>query len=206
MPSALAHSASSLVVTTWSMSRISGMPRWRPAAFISSRRISAFLAVQGVTATFTMRLGSSPRALAKYVLIVGPCMPIGLFADEMCGRISGWNVSHQRTQAGQQLVNCGSGAVFFVTRSMSSLASSMIVRSAAKFVSSTKSAPSLRSSATILPSTKLPSGRPKASPSAARTEGDVEKITIFSGSAMQSFTAAHSLRMRIESTGQTAAH
>lgn len=65
MPASFAHSASSLVVMTLSISRNSAIPNFCPAAFISSRRISNFFAVQGVKATLTIFLGSMPIFCAK---------------------------------------------------------------------------------------------------------------------------------------------
>ena len=109
----------------------------KPESSISGRRISNFLAVQGVSATLKIFAGSSPLRCAKYVLIVGPCMPMGLFADDTFGSISGYHVSQNFTHAGQQLVNCGSGRSAVVTRRTNSAASSMIVKSAPKHVSST---------------------------------------------------------------------
>ena len=57
------------------------------------------------------------------------------------------------------------------TLSSNSLASSMIVKSAEKFVSNTLSKPNLRIAAAILPSTPVPIGRPNSSPRPALTEG-----------------------------------
>ncbi len=89
MPSSFAHAMSSLVVMHRSMSRREGSFQKAAELFISSLRISNFFAVQGVRQTLTIFLGSMPRFLAYQVLIVGPCMPMGLFADERCGRSSG---------------------------------------------------------------------------------------------------------------------
>ena len=52
---------------------------------------------------------------------------------------------------------------------MSSVPSSMMVRSAPKSVSNTLSKPRRRSAAAILPVTLVPMGRPNSSPKAART-------------------------------------
>ena len=136
IPSSFAQRASSLVVMTLSMSRISGFPRYLPAAFISLLLISIFFAVHGVKATLMIFSGSRPILEAKYVLIVGPCIPIGLFAEERFGIISGIYVSTYLTHAGQQEVNWGRIPPFCIL-SRSSLASSQIVRSAEKLVSST---------------------------------------------------------------------
>ena len=59
------------------------------------------------------------------------------------------------------------------SRESSSIPSSMMVRSAVKFVSKILSNPSRRNAAYILPVTSVPAGRPKHSPSAARTAGAV---------------------------------
>ena len=110
------------------------------------------------------------------------------------------------TQAGQQDVNCGRGALFPVTLERSSEASSRMVMSAAKSVSSTMSAPRARRRATIFPSEKVPGAAPKPSPRATRTEGEVETMTIFSGSWMAVFSRETSFFSVMESTGHTFAH
>ena len=58
----------------------------------------------------------------------------------------------------------------------------MMVRSAAKSVSNTRSKPSIRSAVTILPVLTEPGGRPKASPIATRTAGAVWTTTVLAGS------------------------
>jgi hypothetical protein len=116
---------------------MSEMPISFEASHISSLRISNFFAVHGVTATFTMRFGSIPVFFAKYDLTVGPCIPIGDFALEMWGVRAGKKVSTNFTQAGQQLVNWGNGLVLLTILSTNSEASSVMVKSAAKLVSST---------------------------------------------------------------------
>ena len=94
----------------------------------------------------------------------------------------------------------------FFTRSISSLASSMMVRSAAKSVSNTLSKPSLRSAATILPSQGEPIGRPNSSPIAARTAGAVWTSTTLSGSDSASNTSAVLSFSRSAPVGQTLMH
>ena len=77
----------------------------------------------------------------------------------------------------------------FFTRCTNSVASSIMVKSAAVSVSNTALKPRRRKAATILPSTLVPMGRPKHSPNVARTLGAVCTTTYFSGS----FRAAHTL-------------
>ena len=62
---------------------------------------------------------------------------MGLLAEEIFGINSGWNVSTYLTQAGQQLVNCGSGALPVVMRRINSEPSSRIVKSAENVTSNT---------------------------------------------------------------------
>jgi len=62
---------------------------------------------------------------------------IQLRAEEIWDTYSGKNVSQNFTHAGQQLVNCGNGPVPCNLRSNSSFASSMMVKSAPKLVSTT---------------------------------------------------------------------
>ena len=69
--------------------RISSILRSFPASHNSSLAISAFFAVQGVTATEIIFSGSICFLWAKYVLITAPCIPIGLFAEERCFVLSG---------------------------------------------------------------------------------------------------------------------
>ena len=58
-------------------------------SFISGLSISNFLAVHGVIVTFTILLGSIFAFLAKYVLIVTPCIEIGLLAVDKLFNNSG---------------------------------------------------------------------------------------------------------------------
>ena len=67
----------------------------------------------------------------------------------------------------------------FFIRFRSSVASSIIVRSAAKFVSNTFLKPRRRNAATIFPVTSDPTGISNSSPSAARTAGAVCTTTYF---------------------------
>ena len=69
----------------------------------------------------------------------------------------------------------------FFTRCTNSVASSIMVKSAAVSVSNTSSKPRRRRAATILPSTLVPMGRPKHSPKVARTLGAVCTTTCFVG-------------------------
>ena len=82
-------------------------------------------------------------------------------------------------QAGQQLVNIGK-SLFSVSQFKNSVASSIIVRSAAKFVSNTYLNPKALSAATILPVDIEPASNPKSSPIATRTAGATRTTTIFS--------------------------
>ena len=77
--------------------------------------------------------------------------------------MSGWKCSMNLIQPGEQLVNCGRATCSpstsaFLSRASSSVPSSMIVRSAVKFVSNTASKPRRRRAATILPVTSVPGG------------------------------------------------
>ena len=97
------------------------------------------------------------------------------------GMKSGWKVSQYFTQPGQQLVIRGSVPPDWTLR-RNSVASSMMVRSAAKSVSNTPSKPSRRRAAASFPSTFVPMGRLNISPSPARTLGAVCTTTCFWGS------------------------
>ena len=84
-------------------------------------------------------------------------------------------------QPGEHDVICGSTPPS-VTRLISSLPSSIMVRSAVKSVSKTLSKPSILSAVTIFPVTRLPAGMPNSSPMAARTAGAVCTTTCLVGS------------------------
>ncbi len=112
---------------------------------------------------------------------------------------------------GEQLVKSGRGTGCpstraFFSRVRSSVPSSMIVRSAVKFVSNTLSNPIWRSAVTIFPVTSVPAGMPKHSPSAARMAGAVCTSTVFFGSSIAAQTLSISSASLIAPTGQTAAH
>ena len=94
----------------------------------------------------------------------------------------------------------------FWMRSMSSCASSMMVMSAPKLVSNTLSKPSRRREAAIFPSTSVPMGRPKHSPSAARTAGAVCAMTTLSGSLSASHTFSEWVLLAQRAVGQTLTH
>ena len=83
------------------------------------------------------------------------------------------------TQPGQQDVRIGSSPFPF-SLSTNSFASSIIVRSAAKFVSNTLSNPSLLKAVTIFPSTLVPTSIPNISPRATLTAGATCTITCLS--------------------------
>ena len=90
----------------------------------------------------------------------------------------------------------------FFTRSTNSVASSMIVKSAPVSVSNTLSKPRRRSAATILPSTFVPMGMPKHSPSVARMDGAGCTTTCFDGS----FSAAQTLSVSSRSVSAPVGH
>ena len=72
--------------------------------------------------------------------------------------------------AGQQLVNIGR-FLFSLNLFINSAASSIIVRSAPKFVSNTYLNPKAFNAATILPVDIVPASNPNSSPIATLTEG-----------------------------------
>ena len=106
------------------------------------RRTSSFFAVHGMSATEKSFAGSMPLRSANHVFTTAPNIIMGLFAVDRCGSASRRATFACLTHAGQQLVNIGhtmpfsSGVRSARTRS-SSVASSMMVRSAAKQVSNT---------------------------------------------------------------------
>ena len=85
-------------------------------------------------------------------------------------------------------MNIGSGLPVLM-RLISSLASSMIVRSAVTSMLNTASGPSLRIAATILPSTLVPTGMSNASPSVALIDGAVKNTTFLDGSESAAHTS-----------------
>ena len=103
---------------------------------------------------------------------------IGDFAEEGMSRRSGKLCSKKFTHAGQHEVSRGnftvlSPALYLVSLSSSSEASSIIVRSAAKSVSNTLLNPSFLRAATSFPVTRVPAGYPNSSPKAVLTAGAV---------------------------------
>ena len=81
--------------------------------------------------------------------------------------------------AGQQLVNIGR-FLFSLNLFINSAASSIIVRSAPKFVSNTYLNPKDFNAATILPVDIVPASNPNSSPIATLTEGATWTTTVFS--------------------------
>jgi len=73
---------------------------------------------------------------------------------------------------------------------MSSVPSSMMVRSAVKLVSKTLSKPARRKAVFISKVTGVPGSRPKSSPMAARGAGAVWMTTCLSGSSIAAHTAS----------------
>ena len=92
------------------------------------------------------------------------------------------------------------------SRSINSVASSMMVMSAAKSVSYTPSKPSRRRAAAILPSTLVPTGIPKDSPRVARTLGAVWMMTCFWGLSMAAHTSSVSTTVVMAPVGQATMH
>ena len=78
-----------------------------------------------------------------------------------------------------------------------------MVRSAAKFVSKTRSKPSLLTAASIFPVTSVPGGYPNSSPRAARTAGASWTTTNFVGSERAFHTSSTLDFSVIAPTGQT---
>ncbi len=108
------------------------------------------------------------------------------------------------TQPGEQEVIIGAG-VWVMTRVTNSLASSVIVKSAAKSVSKTFWKPKRLRAATIFPSAFVPILSPNSSPKAARTAGAVSAIMI-----LPSLRALSNLSISLCSikapVGQTSVH
>ena len=86
-------------------------------------------------------------------------------------------------------MNMGSVPPLF-TLSTSSVASSIIVRSAVISILKHCTLPSCFIAVTILPSTLVPTGRPNASPRVARTEGAVKNTTFLVSSTIAPHTSA----------------
>ena len=108
----------------------------------SGRRISAFLAVQGMTETTASLLPSGRLpGRACHARITAPSICWGERQVEMWGAKRGQFSSQYFTQAGQQLVSRGSFSPA-VRRVRNSSASSTTVRSALYTVSYTRSKPS----------------------------------------------------------------
>src|SRR5690606_19971508 len=136
----------------------------------------------------------------------------------MCGdlQVDRWSSSSGHAcstyfiHPGLQLVIIGSTACFplsaAVSLSSSSLPSSIIVRSAAKFVSNTSSNPSSLSAVAILPVTSVPGSSPHSSPRSALTAGAVLTISLFLLSKRAFQTASVESFSCIAPTGQTVVH
>ena len=108
-------------------------------------------------------------------------------------------------QPGQHEVNIGK-VFFFVILSISSFASSIIVRSAVTSILNTLSTPRRRIAATILPSTFVPIGILKLSPKVARIDGAVKKITFLLGSEIAFQTSSILLFSFNAPTGHATIH
>ena len=121
------------------------------------------------------------------------------------GISSGKLCSTYLIQPGEQDVNIGSTPPFLM-RLSSSVASSMMVRSAPKSVSNTLSKPRRLRAWVILPVTRVPIGMPNSSPSATRTAGAGCTTTNFSGSESASQTLSVSSFSRSAPTGQATTH
>ena len=118
------------------MERSTSLPA--SASFTASTAHSYFLAVQGMTETQKIFLGSTPIFSAKYVFVTAPNICWGLFAVERFFASSGCFIFTYLTQPGQQEVNMGMGySPGWVILWMNSLPSSIMVRSAEKLVSNT---------------------------------------------------------------------
>ena len=89
---------------------------------------------------------------------------------------------------------------------MSSVPSSMIVRSAVKLVSNTLSKPARRRAVFISNVTGVPGSRPNSSPMAERGAGAVWMTTCVSGSSMAAHTASVSSLAYRAPTGQRLTH
>ncbi|OPZ47340.1 MAG: hypothetical protein BWY92_01808 [Firmicutes bacterium ADurb.BinA052] len=93
-----------------------------------------------------------------------------------------------------------------VSRCRSSCPSSIMVRSAVKSVSNTRSKPSLLSAATIFPVTTEPAGKSSSSPNEARMAGAVWTTTCLDGSASAAHTRAVSSRSVMAPVGHARVH
>jgi hypothetical protein len=100
---------------------------------------------------------------------------------ETLGSSPGGKCSMYLTQPGEQEVSNGSGPPC-CRRWISSVASSRMVRSAARLVSNTRLTPSRCSAAGILPVTTEPALRPNSSPRDTRMAGATWATTNMSGS------------------------
>ena len=94
----------------------------------------------------------------------------------------------------------------FFSRSMSSLPSSIMVRSAVKLVSNTLSKPSIRRAVVIWPVTMAPGSKPNSSPRATRTEGATWTMTCLELSWMARHTGAVESSSTMAPTGQAREH
>ena len=93
-----------------------------------------------------------------------------------------------------------------LTRLSNSDPSSRMVRSAAKFVSKTRSKPSILTAASIFPVTRVPGGYPNSSPNAARTAGASWATTNLVGSFIASKISSIYSFSVMAPTGQTIEH
>jgi len=109
------------------------------------------------------------------------------------------------TQAGEQLVNMGSGPPVRI-RWASSDASSMMVRSAEKLVSKTRLNPSRRRAAFRIPATSWPGFSPNSSARVTDTAGACWITAIRSGSARAARISSAWLRSTSAPVGQIMTH
>ena len=116
------------------------------------------------------------------------------------------------TQPGLHEVNCGSGIEgspltrFLYSLRISSVPSSMIVRSAVKLVSKTLSNPQRRRAVFISQVMGMPGSRPNSSPMLARGLGAVCMMTCLVGSSMAAQTSSVGSFARSAPVGQRLMH
>ncbi len=136
---------------------------------------------------------------------MAPIICCGDLHDDRLGINSGWNVSAYFIHPGLHDVIRGKGPFVF-SLSISSVPSSIIVRSAVNCVSNTASNPSIFKAVASLPVTDVPAGIPNSSPMAARTAGATCTTTCRLGSLIKSATFCHSSFSWIAPTGHILAH
>ena len=183
---------SSVVVSTRSIRR-------SPSFSSSGRAASNFFAVHGMMAT---EKTSSPLNCWR---ISAPNISIGLPQVETWGIRCGCLCSTCWIQPGQQEVNIGSFAPV-LTFSRNSADSSMMVRSAVRFVSYTTSAPRRRRAVTSLPVTASFAGMPNSSAMPTRTDGANCTTTFLSLLCSIFHIFGTSFLIVIAPVGHTAAH